>query len=125
MPRPAVAAYLAHVGLECLLKAWLLLKNNADDTHQLRVRLPEHEADQLFSARGHDLAMLAEKVALRRHLVAQNEVDLIERAAWTRLAHPPRPYNIRYGALSLAMTEATEEVDVAQAILDSLEKVLR
>lgn len=122
--RPAVAAYLAHVGMECLLKAWLLLKNRADDTHQLRTRLPEHEADELFSARGHNLAVLAEKVSLRRHLVAENEPGLMDRAAWIRLAHPPRPYNLRYGVLNLGLEHAKEEVELALTILRLIEKVL-
>jgi HEPN domain-containing protein len=125
IPRPAVAAYLAHVGMECLLKAWLLLKNNADDTHQLRARLPEQEADELFSAKGHNLAALAEKASLKRHLVAENEPGLMDLAAWTRLANPPRPYNLRYGVLNLALDQAQEEVELALTVLRLVEKVLQ
>ena len=124
IPRPALAAYLAHVGLECLLKAWLMLKSRADDTHQLRKNLPQHEVDDLFTARGHNLVLLAQKVALRRHLVAERQEALMSGAAWSRLAAPPRPYNIRYGTLSLPHEDAAEEVAIATAILHSIEKVL-
>ena len=124
VPRPAVAAYLAHVGMECLLKAWLMVKNNANDTQQLRKRLPEREADELFSAKGHNLVALAEKAALKRHLVAENEPGLMDLAAWARLATPPRPYNLRYGVLNLGLDEAKEEVELALTILRVVEKVL-
>lgn len=123
--RPAVAAYLAHVGMECLLKAWLLLKSNADDTRQFRARLPPQEADEFFSAKGHNLAALAKKASLKRHLVAENEPGLMDLAAWARLANPPRPYNLRYGVLTLASDHAKEEVELALTVLRLIEKVLQ
>jgi hypothetical protein len=120
--RPVVAAYLAHVGIECLLKAWLLLKNKAEDTHQLRSRLPQHEARELFSAKGHNLTALAEKVSLRRLLVADNQQQLMDSAAWTRLVDPRRPYDLRYGVSNLGLEQSKEEVVLALTILGLVEK---
>jgi hypothetical protein len=123
--RPSVSAYLAHVGLECLLKAWLLYKNNASDTRQFRNRIPEAEADQLFSGKGHDLKMLAEKALLKRHLTASDEEELLRHPAWARLAATSRPYDVRYGIATVPVSQAREEVQIAMSILKSMEKALR
>ncbi len=123
--RPGVSAYLAHVGLECLLKAWLLFKNNARDTYQFRSRLPAAEVDEIFSGKGHDLRVLAEKASLRRHLTAGDEQDLMDRPGWSRLTSTGRPYDVRYGVANVAVAHAREEVEVAMAILQSIEKALQ
>jgi hypothetical protein len=123
--RPVVAAYLAHVGLECLLKAWLLFKNKATSTYHLRTRIPEADADELFSAKGHSLRLLAEKVSLRRHLEANGNPTLLDSSAWKRLASDRRPYDARYGAAVTSRAQAAEEVAVAVDLLRSIEEVIR
>lgn len=124
LSRPAVAAYLAHVGLECLLKAWLLLKNKAADTYALQKRIPESEVEILFSAKGHNLGMLAKKVSLDRHLIAQDEEHVLESKGWKRLVGGQRPYDVRYGTVTVSSTHAREEVETAMTLLLSLSKVL-
>jgi hypothetical protein len=124
-PRPAVAAYLAHVGVECLLKAWLLYKNKATDTHQFRAKLPPKDAEALFTARGHDLRLLADKASLKRHLVAEKASALLAGEAWGRLASDGRPYDVRYGTVAVAAADAAEEVSVAKSLLHLIERVLR
>ena len=114
--KPAVAAYLAHVGLECLLKSWLLTKYNCRNiSHYLRSK--KSTDNKVFSgSQGHNLEILARETALSRFLTAEKKSPLLTSNGWRGLISSNRPYDVRYGSTALSITDARAEVDVAHAI---------
>jgi HEPN domain-containing protein len=116
---PTSAAYLAHVALECALKARLLYRGGFASAEELKKKHPRVHAKLFHSARGHDIPELAGELRLES-FVALNGKTLANDACWKRLCSSERPYALRYGAQQLREEEATEEVDRASDLAEQL-----
>lgn len=111
------AAYLAHVALECGIKAHLLHRAGCDGVLALkRMSPPVHDA--LFSGKkGHDLGQLAEQLRLKQLLATEGKTFQVD-DCWNRLRASERPYCLRYGAERLEVEEAGAEVQRAMELFD-------
>ncbi len=114
------ACYFGHIALECALKLRLLAAARAQDLNDLR-RLQGALADSLFcTARGHDLARLAQAAGLMRFLQAGGRTALLDGPIWRRITKTDRPYSLRYGHERPARRQSQEEVDLAGQIVELL-----
>lgn len=64
--RSQLAAYVNHVGIECLLKARILSQAGVESVATLRSRWNPEDVDSVFSGKsGHELRRLADKAKLK------------------------------------------------------------
>ncbi len=121
--RPRETAYLVHVGVECALKARILVRARATSVTDLRRLLPEDDWNELFrGSSGHDLGALAKKACLKMLLVNEDRESLLSAAAWARMTSADRPYSLRYGAIVVPLRDATEELEVGGTIVRMVEE---
>jgi hypothetical protein len=116
---PGSAAYLAHVALECAIKARILCRGNCYDTEDLKKKQPKVFQALFASKQGHDLEMLAAKIRLEEVLKTEGQAwrdDL----CWRRMSSPDRPYTLRYGAERIREAEAREDVTRTRDLLGVL-----
>lgn len=119
--RDQLAAYVNHVGIECLLKARILGQAGVDSVAALRELWAAHEVDALFSgSSGHSLQRLAEKASLRRVLQADDALHLLQNPAWKSLCNVMRPYSLRYGQESPSRKAAKGELEWGASLRDRL-----
>jgi HEPN domain-containing protein len=113
------ATYLAHVALECLLKANLLRRGGFENVAKLRKSLPRVYENLFRGVAGHSIKQLADELRLHHVLVGQDD-SLTNDACWARVCSSERPYSLRYGAEELTVKEATEDVNRAEQIARTL-----
>ncbi|MCG8556719.1 MAG: hypothetical protein MJD61_15745 [Proteobacteria bacterium] len=116
---PASAAYLAHVALECAIKARLLYRAGCADGEDLKKKQPK-VYDALFRRRqGHELARLAEEVRLSKLMKVEGK-QWVDDDCWKRLTTSERPYSLRYGAENIGASAAGAEVARSKELADVL-----
>lgn len=116
---PASAVYLAHVALECAIKARLLERNGCASVKDLERKDPKAFKVLFRSTKGHDLPVLAKKIRLENFVKTYGK-EWSEDTCWERLSHSDRPYSLRYGAEEIAETEAQEDVARSRELADVL-----
>lgn len=114
---PTSASYLAHVALECGIKARLLYRGGVFSIDDLQSKQPRVYETLFRSRTGHDLAQLASEVNLAGVMAAEGK-PLNQDACWRRMTAPTRPYSLRYGAENVEETHVKEEVNRSNDILD-------
>lgn len=116
---PASAAYLAHVALECGMKARLLARGGYASVDALKEKAPQVYAALFKGSNGHNLAILADQLRIKE-ILALNGKHWISDACWTRIASSERPYSLRYGAEQIDRAKVAEELKRASELLDVL-----
>lgn len=116
---PGSAAYLAHLALECVLKAHLLARGGCASAEVLERRHPRVH-DALFKGRrGHNLKNLADQIRIESVLNLAG-AKWNDDATWKRMAADDRPYTLRYGVEQLSPGDAENELKRASALLATL-----
>jgi len=116
---PASASYLAHVALECALKARILFRGGYPSAEALQAKLPKVHAHLFRSAAGHDLGKLATELRLEGFVQTHGK-SWREDACWKRMTLDARPYSLRYGVEQADRSRAKEELDRTSELLDVL-----
>ncbi|MBI2893934.1 MAG: hypothetical protein HYY06_10310 [Deltaproteobacteria bacterium] len=116
---PGSAAYLAHVALECALKARLLSRDGYASAEALAEKQPRVHAALFRSTQGHDLAALAGYLRLNAFVETQGK-PWLDDDCWKRMASSQRPYSLRYGAEPVAQASTQEEINRASALVEVL-----
>jgi hypothetical protein len=119
------APYLAHLALECSLKARILEMAKVSTVDEFVSRQGPETGKRIFSTKaGHSLDLLAEQASVRRLLVASGSTPALldDSAPWRRLNGPDRPYSLRYGAERVAPRDARVEVELVQQLMGILEE---
>ena len=107
------ACYLAHVALECALKARLLAMAGVWDVDAF-IRRRGMAAENIFrGANGHNLEFLAYHARLRVLLEARQKRGALRTPAWQALSHERRPYSLRYGHEKPERSEAISQIAFA------------
>lgn len=125
---PASASYLAHVGLECALKARILEKGGCASVDELTKKHPK-VYDPLFTTKqGHDLDKLARDLGVEG-LFRTLGKGWREDECWKRLSSSKRPYSLRYGAEDLDDAAVAEDVarcaELVEVLLSGLRRMRR
>lgn len=115
----ASAAYLAHVALECAMKARLLYRDGCDSVKDLARKSPNVSHLLFKTSKGHDLTILSEKLALSR-VVKLDGKTFANDACWKRLCSEARPYSLRYGTEEISEKDAREDVSRSRELTDVL-----
>jgi hypothetical protein len=121
---PSSAAYLAHVGLECALKARLLWRGGVESAEDLEEKHPQVHAALFRGRQGHNLGALAKELRLQRLLATEGK-PWKDDSCWKRISHSDRPYALRYGTESMERDVAKEELDRIAEIAGALMAGLR
>lgn len=116
---PASAVYLAHVALECALKAQLLSRGGCATTDDLAKKLPKVHSTLFRSARGHDLGALACQLGLKGFVETFGKT-WVDDECWKRMASSDRPYSLRYGAETISRSTAEDEVQRVSFLSETL-----
>ncbi len=118
-PQPALtpcsAAYLAHVSLECAIKARLLSRGGYVSVEALAEKAPQVHAELFRGARGHDLNVLGSHLRIKGFVETCGK-PWSDDACWKRMTASGRPYSLRYGTEPLATLAAEEEVQRASVL---------
>ena len=110
------AAYLAHVALECVLKARLLSRNACASAEDLQRKHPNVYA-ALFSGKlGHNLQFIADKLRLPELMRVEGK-PWVDDDCWNRIASSKRPYSLRYGAEDVSSGAVEEELQRSEEII--------
>lgn len=116
---PASAAYLAHVALECSMKARLLSRGGYASAEALAEKLPKVHAALFRSIQGHDLSVLGTSLRIKNFVETCGKT-WSDDDCWKRMTSSARPYSLRYGTEPLERGTAEEEVRRASTLLDIL-----
>jgi hypothetical protein len=116
---PASAAYLAHVSIECAIKARLLARGGFASAEDLENKQPQVYSKLFKGKSGHDLSALAGQLRLK-NLVENNGKSWADDACWRRMASSARPYSLRYGMEPIERPAAEQEVQRATELLGVL-----
>lgn len=116
---PATVAYLAHVALECVMKARLLSRGDCATATDLERKAPKVHRELFRGKSGHSLSTLAKQLRLKA-ILGDDAAILVHDACWSRMQHTERPYSLRYGAESLNRGEVGEELERAAKITAAL-----
>ncbi|HOW51400.1 MAG TPA: hypothetical protein PLV42_05065 [bacterium] len=122
-PPPALilssSTYLAHLALECAIKARLLHKQGVNSVDDLEKKHPKIHTALFRGKKGHDIQKLSTDVDLQG--ILKNEGRPLQKdACWTRIISSTRPYSLRYGTETLQRAEASEEISRISGILELL-----
>lgn len=110
---PGSAAYLAHVALECAIKALILYRAGCANIGDLKRKSPKIY-DQLFRTKhGHDLVRLAQEVRLSKFVGTYGKA-WADDTCWKRMTGNDRPYGLRYGSERIGTDAAKEDVSRAR-----------
>lgn len=116
---PVSAAYLVHVGLECVLKARLLYRGGCASAEDLKRKLPKVYDAYFRGSRGHKLDTLAQDLNLPRLMQTEGK-PWVEDECWTRLGDTQRPYSLRYGSEDVDATSVAQELQRADEITEAV-----
>lgn len=118
---PGSAAYLAHVAIECVVKARVLYRSGCASLEDLKRKDPSAHETLFRGRRGHALRFLAESVRLEEILKQEGkDTSIIKDSCWTRMAHDERPYSLRYGAEAPAVDDVEQELQRAAEIVEAV-----
>ena len=128
MLMPLSAAYLAHVALECIMKARLLYRNGCASTEDLQRKYPKVYAALFQGKRGHDLDFLSESLRLPELMKLEGKT-WVDDDCWKRIASTERPYSLRYGAEDVEASKVEQELqraaEISTALLSSTKTIAR
>lgn len=116
---PASASYLAHVALECALKARILEQGGCTSVEELQKKHPKVHGPLFTTKQGHDLERLAKELGVDRVLATMGK-QWWDDDCWKRLSSSKRPYSLRYGTEEVDDASVTEEVERCTEILEVL-----
>lgn len=122
--KPHSAAYLAHVAVECALKALLLSRNGCASKEELELKHPKAHAALFHGKSGHDLKRLAEHLRLGRFM-GLSEKAWSEDDCWKRIVNDDRPYSLRYGAEEVSAEAVEEELERVKAVVGTVLGAIR
>lgn len=117
--RPGTAAYLAHVALECVLKARLLYRGGCASAEDLKRKNPKVHDKWFGGKHGHNLRLLAEHLRLPGLMQTEGRPWCDDRC-WGRIASDERPYALRYGAEDVTVSHVRQELDRTSQIVDAV-----
>jgi hypothetical protein len=124
--RPCTAAYLAHVALECVLKAHLLYRGGCASVGHLQSKNPSTYSALFQGRRGHNLQVLADKLGLPRLLRIEGKA-WVDDECWKRISSDARPYSLRYGEEDVSCKEVEQELkrahEIITAVLSQTERI--
>lgn len=110
------AAYLAHVSVECAIKARLLSRGGFACAEDLEKKQPQIYSTLFRSKSGHDLQKLADHLGIKRFLESNGKTWLDD-DCWKRMVSPARPYSLRYGIERITLGAAEEEIKRATELV--------
>ncbi|MDX9723018.1 MAG: hypothetical protein RBU37_19870 [Myxococcota bacterium] len=116
---PGSAAYLAHVALECAMKARLLWRAGCADTEKLQTQLPKVHRTHFAGKQGHNLRKHAAELGLAK-LVKEEGHEWSDDDCWHRMCGGERPYSLRYAGEEVNAEQAREELDRATKLREIL-----
>lgn len=114
--KPGSAAYLAHVALECVLKAHVLYRGGCASAEDLRRKNPKVHADLFQGKHGHDLQFIADSLRLPE-LMKREGKRWSHDDCWNRITSSERPYSLRYGVEDVGDTDTQKELQRTSEIV--------